>query len=109
MDFVFLCNDAGEAKKLIVEKLEEFGTPFIDVGIGVYEADGSLAGAVRVTTSTSERREHLRKRVSLGDGNVNDEDSRNIQIAELNALNAAVAVIKSKKMFGLYVDLVHEY
>jgi hypothetical protein len=59
MDFDFLCIDAGDAKRLIVEKLEQFGIPFIDVGIGVYEADGSLAGAVRVTTSTSKRREHL--------------------------------------------------
>ncbi len=109
MDFVFLCIDAGDAKRLIVEKLEQFGTPFIDVGMGIYEADGSLAGVVRVTTSTGEHREHLRKRVSLGDGNVNDEYSRNIQIADLNALNAALAVIKWKKMFGFYVDLDHEY
>ncbi len=109
MDFVFLCIDAGDAKRLIVEKLEQFGTPFIDVGMGIYEAEGSLAGVVRVTTSTSERREHLRKRVSLGDGNVNDEYSRNIQIADLNALNAALAVIKWKKIFGFYVDLDHEY
>jgi hypothetical protein len=35
MDFVFLCIDAGGAKKMIVEKLEEFNLPFIDVGMGI--------------------------------------------------------------------------
>ncbi|MBE3096895.1 MAG: ThiF family adenylyltransferase, partial [Planctomycetes bacterium] len=32
MNFVFLCLDRGEAKRLIVKKLEELGIPFIDVG-----------------------------------------------------------------------------
>ena len=32
MDFVFVCLDKGEPKKLIVEKLEEFNIPFVDVG-----------------------------------------------------------------------------
>ena len=35
MDFVFVCVDSGEAKKLIIEKLEEFDIPFVDVGMGV--------------------------------------------------------------------------
>ena len=109
MDFVFLCIDGSGAKKLIVEKLEEFGKPFIDVGMGVYEAEESLAGTLRVTTSTNDRREHLKKRVSLADDDANDEYSRNIQIAELNALSAALAVIKWKKLFGFYVDMDHEY
>lgn len=109
MDFVFLCIDAGPAKKLIVEKLEQVGIPFIDVGMGIYEADGSLAGTIRVTTSIGQHREHIRRRVSLGDGIVSDEYSRNIQIADLNALNAALAVIKWKKLFGFYVDLDREH
>ena len=35
MSFVFMCFE-GPAKKLIVDKLEEFGLAFIDVGMGVY-------------------------------------------------------------------------
>ena len=35
--------------------------------------------------------------------------SHNIQIAELNALNAALAVIKWKKLAGFYVDLEGEH
>ena len=61
MDFVFVCVDDGESKKLIVEKLEEFDVPFIDVGMGVQLNDEMLAGIVRVTTSTPERRDHFRR------------------------------------------------
>ena len=65
MDFVFLCVDKGSAKKLIVEKLEEFNVPFIDVGMGIQLNNGSLGGIVRVTTSTEKNRDHFRDRVSV--------------------------------------------
>ena len=35
--------------------------------------------------------------------------ARNIQVADLNALNAALAVIKFKKHFGFYCDLENEH
>ena len=111
MEFVFLCMDKGEAKKLIVGKLEEWGVPFIDVGMGVELTDDALGGIVRVTTSTVEKREHVKEksRIPFSDGDGNDEYSRNIQIADLNALNAALAVIKWKKLFRFYRDLEHEH
>ena len=109
MDFVFLCLDSGPAKKLIVEKLEEFNLPFIDVGMGIQLNNGALGGIVRVTTSTSAKRDHLRDRVSFGDTARGNEYDRNIQIADLNALNAALAVIKWKKLFGFYRDLKSEH
>ncbi len=108
MDFVFACVDSGESKKLIVEALEEFGVPFIDVGLGVRLDGDMLAGAVRVTTSTPNQRDHFRQRVSLTDLG-NNEYNRNIQIADLNALNAALAVIKWKKLFGFYRDMKSEH
>ncbi|WP_392476191.1 ThiF family adenylyltransferase [Nostoc sp. C110] len=109
MKFVFLCLDRGTAKKLIIEKLEEFGIPFIDVGIGVNLVDESLGGILRVTTSTIEQREHINKRVSFSDNNGNNDYAQNIQIADLNALNAALAVIKWKKIFGFYRDFNGEH
>lgn len=111
MEFVFLCMDKGEAKKLIVGKLEEWRVPFIDVGMGVELTDDALGGIVRVTTSTVEKRAHVKEksRIPFSDGDGNDEYSRNIQIADLNALNAALAVIKWKKLFGFYRDLDHEH
>lgn len=109
MDFVFLCLDSGPAKKVIVEKLEAFNLPFIDVGMGIQLNKGALGGIVRVTTSTSTKRDHLRSRVSLGDASAGNEYDRNIQIADLNALNATLAVIKWKKLFGFYRDLKSEH
>ena len=108
MDFVFVCVDNGESKKLIVEKLEEFGVPFVDVGMGVQLNCEMLTGIVRVTTSTPHERDHFRGRVSFEDIG-NNEYNRNIQIADLNALNAALAVIKWKKLFGFYRDLKAEH
>jgi len=101
MDFVFVCLDKNSPKKLIVEKLEEFNIPFIDVGMGIQLDDGALGGIVRVTTSTPQKRDHLRERISFEDVPGDDDYDRNIQIADLNALNAAFAVIKMEKAFRL--------
>ncbi|MCB1380025.1 MAG: ThiF family adenylyltransferase, partial [Alphaproteobacteria bacterium] len=35
MDFVFLCVDSGASKRPVVERLEEKGIAFVDVGMGV--------------------------------------------------------------------------
>lgn len=109
MDFVFLCLDRGGDKRLIVERMEEWGLPFIDVGMGVDLAGDALRGILRVTTSTARKRDHLKKRVPFSDGGVENDYSRNIQIADLNALNAALAVIKWKKLCGFYQDLEEEH
>ncbi len=108
-DFVFLCMDSGESKRLIIEKLERSGTGFIDVGMGLYEVEDRIAGTLRVTTSTSKRRDHVKKRISLAPTDEHDEYSRNIQIVELNALNAALAVVKWKKLWDFYVDFETEH
>ena len=73
--------------------------------------DDALGGILRVTTSTVQNREHVKAkhRIPFSDGDGNDEYSRNIQIADLNTLNAALAVIKWKKLFGFYRDLDHEH
>lgn len=108
MDFVFICVDDGESKKLIVEKLEAFGVPFVDVGLGVRLSEEMLASTVRVTTSTPSRRDHFRNRVSFEELG-NNEYNRNIQVADLNALSAALAVIKWKKLVGFYQDMKSEH
>lgn len=58
--FAFLSLDAGEAKRLIVEKLEAIGAAFVDVGMGLKLDEGSLGGIMRVTASTPERRDYAR-------------------------------------------------
>ena len=109
MDFVFIAVDKGRPRRLVVEKLEEFGVPFIDVGMGVDEVEGSLLGQLRVTASTDRSRDQVRSTLPISDRDDEDDYSRNIQIADLNALNAALAVIKWKKLCGFYADLEKEH
>lgn len=110
MDFVFLCMDSGDAKRIIIEYLEQLDCQFVDVGMGINMNGDSLGGILRVTTSTVTAREHLRTRVSLVEaGDVRNEYNRNIQVADLNALNAALAVMKWKKLYGFYRDFKHEH
>ncbi len=61
-----------------------------------------LGGIVRATASTPEHREGFNDWVSYSSTD-EDEYGANIQIAELNALNAALAVIWWKKWCGFYV------
>lgn len=109
MDFVFVCADAGSDKEAIVQKLEELGIPFMDTGMGLGLEDDTLHGVLTVTTSTKEKRDHFRRRVSfVGDGQENIY-AKNIQVADLNAFSAALAVIKWKKLCGFYADMRREH
>jgi len=67
--------------------------------MGVYLTGDSLGGIVRTTTSTPKQRDHVRaeSRISFSAGDGNNEYDRNIQIADLNALNAALAVTMISK------------
>lgn len=108
--FAFLCMDAGEAKKQIVSKLEALGVSFVDVGMGLELVDGSLGGLLRVTASTPEKRDHVHAgRIPFEGGGADDIYSSNIQVAELNALGAVLAVLKWKKLRGFYRDLEREH
>ncbi|MDQ8208823.1 ThiF family adenylyltransferase [Coraliomargarita algicola] len=104
LDFVFLSMDKGRIKKDITNFLEERDIAFIDVGIGVELVDNRLMGTVRTTISTKDARDHISKHIGFADDNVEDLYSSNIQIAELNALNATMAVIRWKKHYSFYHD-----
>lgn len=111
MDFVFICIDDGPSRKMIVGKLEEFGIAFIDVGMGIYLIDEKLGGQVRTTSSTDMMRDHVqtKERIPFGAADDNNEYNKNIQIADLNCLNATLAVIKWKKLLTFYHDFGHEH
>ncbi|WNK00451.1 ThiF family adenylyltransferase [Thalassospiraceae bacterium LMO-JJ14] len=110
-DFVFICIDNGPAKKPIVEWLEAHDIPFIDVGMGIDVVNDALAGLLRVTLSTPSKRDHVRakNRIPFTGGHGNDVYATNIQISDLNSLNANLAVITWKKLFGFYADSDHEH
>ena len=107
-DFVFISIDDATCKEPIFKHLIDTDTPFIDVGIGVQEEDGKLLGILRTTSSSPQKNDHLSKRVSFTTG-ADNVYTTNIQLAELNALNAALAVIKWKKLFGIYHDHEGEF
>jgi hypothetical protein len=107
--FAFICMDAGGEKRVVVERLEALRVSFVDVGMGLELTDGSLGGILRVTASTPDKREPVHQRVSFVGGGKDDVYSSNIQVADLNALNAVLAVVKWKKLRGFYRDIEREH
>lgn len=108
LDFVFISIDNHDIKNLLFTFLERENIGFIDVGIGIEAVNDQLIGIIRTTTSTRHQRSHIRDKISFSN-NQDDVYTTNIQIAELNALNAAMAVIKWKKLAGFYQDLNNEH
>jgi len=60
-------------------------------------------------SGTPSKNDHLVNRIPLVDEDENNEYVTNIQIADLNSLNAGFAVVKWKKMCGFYQDLEEEH
>lgn len=109
LDFVFVCIDKSEIKKLIFKKLEDTNADFIDTGIGIERVDDTLVGIIRTTLSSSEKREHIWNGCITFADDENEDYASNIQIAPLNALNASFAVIKWYKHYGVLSDFEKEY
>ena len=107
IDFVFLCIDDNVARSECIDYLLSNGISFIDVGLGVNIVNEKLIGTIRVTTGVDSKNNHLAYRIPAVD-NSDNIYSTNIQIAELNSLNASLAVIKWKKLYGFYQDLERE-
>lgn len=105
--FVFLSMDAGPAKKLIIDHLREWGIPFVDCGMGLTRVENSLRGTVRATSGSPGRYDHVERRISFRDVAA-DEYDLNMQTADLNMLNAVMAVIRWKKFCGYYTDSTDE-
>ncbi len=106
IDFVFLCLDEPKAKGPIVRYMQEKGIPFVDTGMAIVRTEGgALGGDARVTfcSAGEEGRQAAQKYIRM-EGSVLSKDmyDANIQIAELNALNAALAVIRWKRSCGYY-------
>jgi hypothetical protein len=111
-DFVFLTMEGNQTKRFIVDKLNEFEVPFIDVGIGLNVVRDQIQGAVQTITRTPADRHRTPERHAIAFDAADDGDNiydSNVQVADLNALNAALAVIRWKKMFGFYGDLEDEH
>jgi hypothetical protein len=109
-DFIFVCVDKGSIRKVILDELRSHGIAFVDVGMGVeLTATQQLWAVCRVTAGTRGRTDHIDRRIPMADTDLDAAYTQNIQIADLNALNAAMAVIKWKKIAGVYEDVDGEY
>lgn len=105
-DFVFVCVDKGSARRTITQGLHRLGVPFVDTGIGIGLEEGALDGCARVTFVPSGGDWAVaEKLLPFGDDDAEDDEYQKIQIADLNALNATLAVLRWKRWAGFYRDL----
>ena len=79
--------------------------PFIDLGMGLDKDTGLISGTLRTTYFPVESAQSIiNKRLAPLSDIPDDVYKSNIQISELNALNACLAVIKYKQIRGFYLD-----
>lgn len=97
--FVFLAAADAEERPAIMAWLREQRKPFIDVGMSISQTDSGLTGLAKVTTYLPDTDAVLPTRPAAG---ADDEYATNIQIADLNALDAILAVIRWKRHLGYY-------
>lgn len=102
-DFVFVSVDDGPSRLHIVDWLSAKGIPYVDSGMGLNRSAVGLSGFVRITGVDRKAFEGNVNTPQLPTENAkNDEYRKQAQIAELNALNAALAVIRFKQHFNLF-------
>lgn len=105
-DFAFVCVDRGSVRRLLFQHLTAQRIPFIDVGMSLQlvKATGKLVGTCRFTVCTPDQHEHFDQYAPMEDDHEDAIYHQNIQIADMNALNAQLAVMKWKQYFGFYQD-----
>jgi len=105
--FAFVCVDKGSARAEIWDLLISLNIPFIDVGLGLRRKDDGLGGMVRLTyVAAGDPRGLREKGYAEMAGGGDDLYRTNIQIGELNALNACLALIRYKQLRGFYVQTI---
>ena len=103
--FAFVCVDKGSSRAGIFDLLISKGIPFIDVGMGLNRKRGPISGLLRTTYYSAEHGQEVReKELAPLTDDPDDIYRTNIQISELNALNACLAVIRFKQLRGFYFE-----
>lgn len=101
--FAFVSVDKGSSRKRIIDLLIAKNIPFIDVGMGLKRHGGPISGTVRTTYFPHDSGHTVRSKGYVPETDPPDDVYKsNIQIAELNALNAALAVLRFKQIRGFY-------
>lgn len=109
--FAFVCVDSGTSRAEIFDLLIRLEIPFIDVGLGLRRKHGALVGMARTTFYPVKESAKMR---DMGLAELSDDSDNlyrtNIQIAELNAANASLAMTRYKQHLGFYhsyEDVLH--
>ncbi|GAA1069513.1 ThiF family adenylyltransferase [Mycobacterium cookii] len=106
--FVFVAMDDATMKPAIATHLLERNIPFIDVGMGIEEIDSKLSGLLRMVFAGPDANvEDALARIPKP-AEERDDYGRNIQVADLNALNAVLAIGRWKRHLGFYADATSE-
>lgn len=93
--------DDEEIERRLSRLLESLSIPYIDVGMGALIAQQDGNPRILTQIRTTYWRPGMKSAVCNGqDAAAEDAYASNIQIAELNALNATLAVIRWKKHIG---------
>lgn len=93
----------SSARGLIVNWLSSKSIPFADCGMGLNRSFVGLNGVVRITGVDRAAYDGTVGTVYLPTANEKEDEYRKqAQIAELNALNAALAVVRFKQHFQLF-------
>lgn len=98
--FVFLAAADAAERPAIIAWLGDHQVPFIDAGMGVSRTDTGLTGLVKATAYLPGRDYAVPAAPPTPPGD--DDYGANIQVADLNALNALLAVIRWKRHLGYY-------
>lgn len=108
LDFVFIAVDDGPSRDLICQHLTKVNVPFVDVGMGLYRSVDGLNGMIRIAGGECSDSLKLLGTEYLPAGNpIDNEYRRQPQISELNALNAALAVVRFKQKMGVFAREIH--
>jgi hypothetical protein len=105
-DFVFLCVDKGGVRRMLSEYLIARGIPFVDTGmeLSMLPEANAILGTCRATLCTAGKSDHFGRCAPQGDAPENDLYGSNIQVADMNMLNAVLAVQLWKKHCTFYLD-----
>jgi hypothetical protein len=103
--FAFVCVDKGSSRSEIFDLLIAKGIPFIDVGMGLDRKRGPINGMLRATYYGAENARIVREKRLAEMSDLPDDIYRtNVQISEINALNACLAIVRFKQLRGFYYE-----
>ena len=106
VNFAFIAidpSDEGKRQDEIYDALERAEIPFIDAGMSVTLKNDALDASLQVVVASSQAGYGWRDVIPNAQLlNPAQDEYRNSQIAELNALNAALAVVEWRKATGQF-------